>query len=107
MDEELNMVHDLEFKSIQFDNSPYITVREGNVGVRKAKSNLVLKEQLPLHFSGTLNNMTISIKFSFYNLRQKGEKKRTKQFASLKKKNKHLKLTLDSFISVLSILSVL
>lgn len=50
MDEELNMVHDLGFKSIQFDNSPYVTVREGNIGVRKAKSNLILEEQFIFPF---------------------------------------------------------
>lgn len=32
---------------------------------RKVKSNLILKEQLSFYFSGTLNNMTIIVKFLF------------------------------------------
>lgn len=41
--------------------------------LRKAKSNLILKEQLPFHFPGTLSNMTVIVKFFIYNLKYRGE----------------------------------
>lgn len=72
MDRELNMLNDLEFYIIIACNLT-ITVYNSEKGkcwhdereLRKTQSNLILKEQLPFHFSDILNNMTIIINFSF------------------------------------------